>query len=78
VYRHAAVLEGKAFMKLTALPSIEREVWAAAVQLDVANAEKWAARLPVPAYAIDDDTAVKVTDGSVEVVSAGHWKLFNA
>lgn len=27
---------------------------------------------------IDDDTAVKVTDGTVEVVSAGHWKLFNA
>jgi len=45
---------------------------------DVANAEKWAARLPVPTYAIDDDTALKVTDGTVEVVSRGHWKLFNA
>jgi dipeptidase E len=44
---------------------------------DVANAEKWASRLPVPAYAIDDDTAVKVVDGTVEVVSEGHWKLFN-
>jgi dipeptidase E len=42
-----------------------------------ANAEKWAARLPVPLYAIDDQTAIKVTDGSVEVVSEGHWKLFN-
>jgi dipeptidase E len=42
-----------------------------------ANAEKWAARLPVPLYAIDDQTAIKVTDGAVEVVSEGHWKLFN-
>jgi dipeptidase E len=41
-----------------------------------ANAEKWAARLPVPLYAIDDQTAIKVTDGAVEVVSEGHWKLF--
>jgi dipeptidase E len=31
---------------------------------------------PVPAYAIDDETAIKVTDGSVEVVSEGNWKLF--
>ena len=44
---------------------------------DVANAEKWAGRLPVPTYAIDDETAVKVIDGTVEVVSEGHWKLFN-
>jgi dipeptidase E len=42
----------------------------------MANAEKWAAKLPVPAYAIDDQTAIKVTDGTVEVVSEGHWKLF--
>jgi dipeptidase E len=45
---------------------------------DVANAEKWAARLPVPTYAIDDETAIKVIDGTVEVVSEGHWKLFNS
>jgi dipeptidase E len=30
----------------------------------------------VPAYAIDDETAIKVTDDTVEVVSEGHWKLF--
>ncbi len=40
------------------------------------NAEKWASRLPVPVYAIDDHTAIKVRDGSVEVVSEGQWKLF--
>jgi len=42
----------------------------------MANAEKWAAGVPVPGYAIDDQTAIKVTDGTVEVVSEGHWKLF--
>jgi dipeptidase E len=40
------------------------------------NAEKWAARLRVPGYAIDDETAIKVVDGAAEVVSEGHWKLF--
>jgi dipeptidase E len=38
--------------------------------------EKMAAEVPVPTYAIDDETAIKVIDGAVEVVSEGHWKLF--
>jgi len=42
----------------------------------MAHAEKWAAGMPVPGYAIDDQTAIKVTDGTVEVVSEGQWKLF--
>jgi len=43
----------------------------------MAHAAEWAAKLPVPGYAIDDQTAIKVVDGSVEVVSEGHWKLFS-
>ena len=43
----------------------------------MAGAEKWAASMSVPAYAIDDQTAIKVADGTVEVISEGHWKLFN-
>jgi dipeptidase E len=42
----------------------------------MAAAERWAARLGGPAYAIDDQTAIKVVDGVVEVVSEGHWKRF--
>ena len=42
----------------------------------MAAAERWAAGIPGPAYAIDDETAVRVVDGVVEVVSEGHWKLF--
>jgi dipeptidase E len=41
----------------------------------MANAESWAAGMRVPAYAIDDQTAIRVTDGTVKVVSEGHWKL---
>jgi dipeptidase E len=43
----------------------------------LANIERWAAGLSVPAYAIDDQTAIKVVDGTVDVVSEGNWKLFN-
>jgi dipeptidase E len=42
----------------------------------MANAEKWAASLGGPAYAIDDQTAIKVVDGVVEVVSGGNWRYF--
>lgn len=42
----------------------------------MASAERWAATMPVQAYATDDQTALKVIDGTVEVISEGHWKLF--
>lgn len=40
------------------------------------NAKKWASRLTVPVYAIDDQSAIKVIDDKIEVVSEGQWKLF--
>ena len=43
----------------------------------MSTAERWASDLALPAYAIDDETAIKVVDGAVEVVSEGHWKLLN-
>lgn len=42
----------------------------------IAEAQRWAAEIAGPAYAIDDQTAIKVTDGTVEIVSEGQWKLF--
>ncbi|WP_219462267.1 Type 1 glutamine amidotransferase-like domain-containing protein [Nonomuraea rhizosphaerae] len=42
------------------------------------RAEKWAADIAGPAYAIDDQTAIKVTGGTVEVISEGHWRSFPA
>jgi dipeptidase E len=40
----------------------------------MAAAERWATGLSGPAYAIDDETAIKVVDGAVEIVSEGQWK----
>jgi dipeptidase E len=42
----------------------------------MAAAERWAVEIQGPAYAIDDQTAIKVVDGAVEVLSEGQWKLF--
>lgn len=41
----------------------------------LAVAEQWAAKLTVPGYVVDDDTAIKVIDGAVAVISEGHWTL---
>ena len=57
----------------TLKPHLDREDFPDA---SLANIEKWASGIPVPTYAIDDETAIKVIDGTVEVVSEGHWKLF--
>ena len=41
----------------------------------LAEAEPWAADIAGPAYAIDDQTAITVVGGRVEVVTEGQWKL---
>jgi dipeptidase E len=42
----------------------------------MADAERWAASVQTPSYAIDDQTAIKVVDGAIEVISEGHWRQF--
>jgi dipeptidase E len=42
----------------------------------LANLEKLASTLTMPSYLIDDNTAIKVIDSNIEVVSEGKWKLF--
>ena len=44
----------------------------------MADAERWAAGIDGPAYAIDEQTAITVVDGSVEVISEGRWRAFRA
>ena len=39
----------------------------------MADAEEWAASIPNAAYAMDDQTAITVVDGKVDVVSEGQW-----
>jgi dipeptidase E len=43
----------------------------------MADAGRWAAGIGVPSYAIVEETAIKVVDGTVEVVSEGQWKQFS-
>ena len=59
------------FVDFSIFPHLEHEMlpWNT-----MANAEKWAKKLSNPAYAIDDETAIKVVDGTMEVISEGHWK----
>jgi dipeptidase E len=40
----------------------------------MAEAEQWAAGIPNTAYAMDDQTAITVVDGTVAFVSEGHWE----
>jgi dipeptidase E len=61
------------FVDFSIFPHLDHE---ALPQNTMAHAERWAAGLAGPGYAIDDETAIKVTGGAVEVVSEGHWKLF--
>jgi len=44
----------------------------------LADAQRRAAALGVPACAIDEQTAIKVDDGSAEVVSEGQWAKFGS
>jgi dipeptidase E len=44
----------------------------------LAKATKWAASVGCPSYAIDDETAIRVVDGEVDVVSEGRWHRFDA
>jgi dipeptidase E len=65
--------EALALVDFSVFPHLERQDMP---DTSLANIERWAAGLSVPAYAIDDQTAIRVVDGNVEVVSEGHWKLF--
>ena len=42
----------------------------------LANLEKLATTIDVPSYAIDDNTAIKVVDNRIEIISEGQWRLF--
>lgn len=44
----------------------------------LANAERWAARLPNPSYVMDDASAIVVDGSTVEIVSEGTWTLMPA
>ena len=59
---------GVGLVDFSVIPHFEHENH---LDASLANAEKWAARIPAPTYAIDEQTAIKVVDGAVEVISEG-------
>lgn len=65
---------GLGLVDFTLVPHLDHENFLPEHSLAVI--EEWAAGVPVPTYAIDDQTAITVVDGAVQVVSEGHWKLF--
>jgi dipeptidase E len=73
LHRTFVTARGAGLVDFTVIPHLDHEHHQDA---SLANAELWAGRLPVPTYAIDDQTAVRVIDGNVDVVSEGHWRLF--
>ena len=44
----------------------------------MAHAERWAAELGNPSYAIDDQTAIQVVGDTVKVISEGNWRYFGS
>jgi dipeptidase E len=74
LHRTFVTAEGAGLVDFTVIPHLDHEHHPDA---SLANAEIWAGKLPVPTYAIDDQSAVKVIDGNVDVVSEGHWQLFS-
>jgi dipeptidase E len=67
------VAPGLGLVDLALLPHVGHERFP---ENSLLNCEIWASKLPVPLYALDDQTAIKVVDGTAEVVSEGHWKRF--
>jgi dipeptidase E len=65
--------KGLGLVEFALLPHLDHEDHP---ESSTAKVERMAAEIPVPTYGIDDDTAIKVTDGNVEIISEGHWKLF--
>ncbi len=60
--------QGAGLVDFALIPHLDNEEHPDASE---ANAEKWAAKLPVAVYAIDDQTAIKVSDDTVEVAFRG-------
>ncbi len=65
--------QGLGLVDFALLPHVDQEDHP---ESSMAKVERMAAEVPVPTYAIDDQTAIKVVDGAVDVVSEGHWKKF--
>ena len=67
------IVKGLELVDFAVLPHLDHEDHP---ESSTAKVARMAAEVPVPTYAIDDQTAIKVIDGAIEVISEGHWKRF--
>lgn len=65
--------EGLGFVDFLVVPHMNSPHFPRAAEL----IDEVAQGIEIPLYAIDDQTAVKVIDGKVEVVTEGKWKKYN-
>ncbi|MFA7252669.1 MAG: Type 1 glutamine amidotransferase-like domain-containing protein [Candidatus Paceibacterota bacterium] len=68
-----ATNEGLGFVDFLVVPHMNSPFFPRAAEL----IDEVAKDIDTPLYAIDDQTAVKVVDGKIEVVSGGKWRRFN-
>jgi len=68
------IATGLGLVDFALLPHVDHEDHP---ESSMANVDRMAAEVPVPTYAIDDQTAIQVSDGGVEVISEGNWKRFD-
>ena len=68
------IVEGLGLVDFALLPHLDHDNHP---ESSSAKVQRMAAAVPVPTYGIDDQTAIKVADGIVEVISEGRWKLFD-
>ena len=69
----SSIVQGLGLVDFALLPHVDHKDHP---ESSTAKVERMSAEVPVPLYAIDDETAIRVVDDTVDVVSEGHWKLF--
>lgn len=62
------------FVDFAILPHLDHKMFPSNT---LANLEKMAAKIPMPTYLIDDETAIAVVNKKVEIITEGQWKLVN-
>ena len=66
--------EGLGLVDFSIFPHLDYPGWS---ENTAESARRWATEIPGTAYAIDDETAISIVDGTTRIVSEGHWEQLN-
>ncbi len=69
-----AVAPGLGWVDFALIPHVDHERFP---ENSMASVETWSPMVPAPLYALDEQSAIQVIDGNIEIISEGNWKLFN-